>query len=310
MREKISVIVPVYNVEKYLSKCLDSIMTQTYKNLEIILVNDGSTDTSPDICEQYRCKDERITVIYQNNKGLSGARNTGIAYASGELLLFVDSDDYILPNMIEALYARLKKDHTEMAVCSFEYVDECGNKVCRQLSRQCEMKDEILSKNEMFHKISHKTPGYWYYVISWGKLFRKSIFEQYRFPDGKLHEDEFAIHHIIDKVTSVSIIEERLYMYLQRTGSIMNNNYTLKRLDAMDAFLDRADFYKQKQDLYLCRDALKAAYEVLAGMLLAVKDSEYQKQDLKKAVLFLSGKLICNMELRGFKLLLLYLKTR
>lgn len=309
MREKISVIIPVYNVENYLEKCIDSIIMQTYKNLEIILVNDGSTDTSPEICEHYKIRDERITIIHQKNKGLSGARNTGIEHASGEFLLFVDSDDYILPNMIETLYTRLKMDKTEMAICSFEYVDENGNKVCEQLSRQCEMKNEILGKNEMFHKISHKTPGYWYYVISCGKLYRKYIFEQYRFPEGRIHEDEFAIHHIIDKVTNVSIVEERLYMYLQRTGSIMNNNDTLKRLDAMDAFLDRADFYKKKREPCLSRDALKAAYDVLAGMLLSASKSEYRKHDLKKAVMFLSLKLICNKELRGFKLLILYLKS-
>ena len=310
MREKISVIVPVYNVETYLPKCVDSIMTQTYQNLEIILINDGSTDTSPEICEHYKGLDERIAVIHQDNRGLSGARNTGIAYASGEFLLFVDSDDYIMPDMIETLYVRLKQDNTEMAVCSFEYVDEDGNNVCGHLSRQCEMKNEILNKNEMFHKISHKTSGYWYYVTSWGKLYRRCIFEQYRFPEGRLHEDEFAIHHIIDNVTNVSVIEERLYMYLQRTGSIMNNNYSLKRLDAMDAFIDRADFYKQKQESYLSRDALKAAYEVLAGMLLSTNNSNYRKQDLKKSVMYLSRKLICNAELRGFKLLALYLKSK
>lgn len=214
--ELISVIVPIYNVEKYLEKCVNSILKQTYVNLEIILVNDGSPDRCPEICEKLKKSDARIKVIHQKNGGLSRARNTGIDSAIGKYLVFVDSDDTIEPELVEKLYRCVKKYGVKMAVCGRKYVFEDGktvNKVPCGIEEIFDFKDAIREMNKFFL----------FDMSATSKIFTKELFSNIRFPEGKLSEDYFIMYKLIDLSQKVAYISDPLYNYLQRTNSISRN---------------------------------------------------------------------------------------
>ena len=259
----ISVVVPVYNVEKYLGRCVDSIINQTYANLEIILVDDGSTDNSGKICDDYLNKDNRIHVIHKVNGGLSDARNTGIDESKGEYILFVDSDDYISNRMVEALCKSMLENESDLALCNFTYVDERGNAL-QDKNKYSPIKNEVLTSYDALRRISG-FPGSWYYVVAWNKLYKKELFNNIKFPYGKCHEDEFIVHKIFDKCNTISCVEERLYFYVQRTDSIMNQKYSIKRLDGAEACAERTKYFLEKKEYRFASKALSAGMSVLAG---------------------------------------------
>lgn len=243
MNDLISVIVPVYNVEKYLRRCIDSIVNQSYTNLDIILVDDGSTDKSGLICDEYEKADSRITVIHKENGGLSDARNTGIEESNGIYLCFIDSDDYIMPDMINKLYNALTINNADISLCNFLYVDENEDEI-RYRNEDLPIQDEVLNKSDVMNKMAIEK--YWYYIIACNKLYKKELFLQIRFPYGKQHEDEFVAHLIFDKCERIACIKEPLYNYVQRDNSIMGRSINIKRLDAAEAFLNRAEFAVKK----------------------------------------------------------------
>ena len=246
MKDIISVIVPVYKVEKYLQRCIESIINQTYKNLEIILIDDGSPDNCGIICDEYAKKDNRIKVIHKENGGLSDARNAGLDIATGEYIAFIDSDDYIALNMFETLHSLMIKDNSDIALCSYMYIDENGKKI-ESLNKQNPIKNEILSSFEALKKIGeHKS---WYFVVAWNKLYKKEIFNNLRFPYGKINEDEFIIHKVFGKSKSISCVESMLYYYVQRSDSIMKQNYSIKNLALVEAYVDRA-IYLYENDFF------------------------------------------------------------
>lgn len=214
--ELISVIVPIYNVEKYLENCVNSILNQTYDNLEIILVDDGSPDRCPELCDKFAMLDNRIRVIHQQNGGLSKARNSGIDVARGKYLVFVDSDDTIENELIRKLYICLKKYNCKMAACSRNYVFEDGHIICKtpkDIDRVFEFEEAIKEMNtfELFD------------MSAWAKIYNRELFETIRFPEGKLSEDYFVMFKLIDLAHRVAYISEPLYNYLQRTSSISRN---------------------------------------------------------------------------------------
>lgn len=216
--EKISVIIPIYNVEKYLERCLNSVIEQTYKNLEIILVDDGSPDGCAQICDIYKKKDERILVIHQKNKGLSGARNAGLDIATGKFVCFIDSDDYIDKNMIEILYKNLKHTNSDISICGFEQIDE-DEKINKKEKQNNNIK--ILNKREGLKElIYHK---YGLDIVTWNKLYKISLFDKIKFPQGKIYEDFATIPFLIDQSSNICVTDEKLYYYVQRKGSINNN---------------------------------------------------------------------------------------
>ena len=178
----ISVIVPVYNVDKYLAKCVESIIQQTYKNLEIILVNDGSQDNSAAICEHYRHKDVRITVIHQENKGISVARNRGLDIATGALLSFIDSDDFIHPRMFETLKKFMDSTNADISMCNYQAVFENQSPVQCQVATpgHCTF-DNIEALKRYFSKDHFKM------VVVWNKLYKSHLYATVRFPEGKFH---------------------------------------------------------------------------------------------------------------------------
>lgn len=237
----ISVIVPVYKVEKYINRCVESIINQSYTNLEIILIDDGSPDSCGQICDQYAEKDSRIKVVHQDNSGLSGARNTGIDMAQGEYIGFVDSDDYIHPRMYELLYEGIKRHKAELVICGFKYVVSEGYDI-EELHDISTLKTVLVEKliDDIYKHKGKKT------VVAWNKLYNKRLFENYRYPVGKVHEDEFAVHHLLGMISFAVQLNEELYYYYQRSDSIVGQGYSVKTLDRLSAYEDRLRYYKSK----------------------------------------------------------------
>lgn len=235
-KDLISVIVPVYKVEQYLNKCIESIVSQTYQNMEIILVDDGSPDLCPGICDEWAERDERIRVIHKENGGLSDARNTGIENAHGNYLVFVDSDDYVDRTMIEKLYVRIIDDHSELALCGIYGVDYGG-----RIEPISDLETSVWDQNDFwdnFYKNSNVP-----LVVAWNKLYSSGLFEEERYDTGKIHEDEFIIHRLIVQCKQISVISDRLYYYVQRQGSITKQENPLQRFDAVEAFLKRSRWF-------------------------------------------------------------------
>lgn len=250
----ISIIVPVYKVEKYLKKCVESILAQTYKNFELILIDDGSPDNCPDLCDEFAQHDSRITVIHKKNGGLSEARNAGLDIARGEYIGFVDSDDYISPNMYELLLNKIVLTKADMAVCNYKYVNEQYQSI-EYRNNNMPIKNEVLETDEYLNRLIGKCG--WYYVPAWNKLYCKNIFDNIRFPKGKQHEDEFLIHRIVYECNHIVCLRQSLYNYVQRSSSIMNQKFNPKNMDYGDALIDRYFFSCLSRNAVLKLDTVK-----------------------------------------------------
>lgn len=237
MGEKISVIVPIYNVEQYLRRCIDSIINQTYKNLEIILVDDGSPDNCGQICDDYAKKETRIKVIHKKNGGLSDARNAGLEVCTGDFISFVDSDDWIELNTYEIMMKSMNEYNADMVVSNINYVYK--DKV---ESKYSEGKIRCFNKEEAMKELIKD--GLVQAVV-WNKLYKSNLIDNLRFKVRKLNEDEFFTYKICAKAERIVYIPEALYQYRQREDSIMGA-YSLKRLDSVDAIYERLQFIKNK----------------------------------------------------------------
>ena len=237
--ELISVIVPVYKVEPYLDKCISSIANQTYRNLEIILVDDGSPDNCPAMCDAWAEKDSRIRVIHKPNGGLSDARNAGMAVATGGLMAFVDSDDWIAPDMYEHLYQRLAQDNSDIAACGVQMVWEDGTS-SRMLTKEGNC---VLNQEETMRAIIEES---WLKQPVWYKIYKTELVRDILFPVGKYHEDVFWSYQAVGRAQRVSVSDHIGYYYLQRSGSIMGEGYSLKRLDAVEAKVQRCAYIQER----------------------------------------------------------------
>ena len=236
---KVSIIVTVYKVEPYLDKCVSSIVNQTYTNLEIILVDDGSPDNCSAKCDVWAKKDSRIRVIHKPNGGLSDARNAGMAVATGELMAFVDSDDWIAPDMYEHLYQRLTEDDSDIAVCGVQMVweDETTPRLLTCAG------DCILSHEEAMRALIEES---WLKQPVWYKLYKTALVRDILFPKGKYHEDVFWSYQAVGRAKKVSVSDRIGYYYLQRGGSIMGEGYSVKRLDAIEAKEQRCAYMRKR----------------------------------------------------------------
>ena len=238
--ELISIIVPIYNVEQYLEECINSIINQTYKNLEIILVDDGSTDNSSKKCDEWKKKDKRIKVIHKQNGGLSDARNVGIINSSGSYLTFIDSDDTVNIHMIEVQYKNLIEYNADISIC--DYVIYTDGK--RTINYREEVSNNKIVTSEgidIFNNLfNEKMP---ITTLSHNKLFKKEIFEKVRFPKGRVHEDVFTIHHILGEAKKIVYSEAKTYYYrCCRKGSI-TSTFSVKELDGLEGLKDRMNYF-------------------------------------------------------------------
>lgn len=247
----VSIIVPVYNVEKYLKKCIQSIINQTYKNLEIILVDDGSSDNSGKICDEFAQKDNRIKVIHKTNGGLSDARNAGLDIMSGEWVSFVDSDDFVDKFHIENLYLQAIKNNSDICVCGFKIVNE-DYKTIRSI--KVNISDSLNGNLAFKYSLNSKIdPSFC------NKIFKSSLFKNARFVNGICYEDRELIHRIFYKVDRVSFLDSESYFYLERVGSTMNHINKKKIddrfivIDYIEKFLKNKNiFEKYKKEFIIC----------------------------------------------------------
>lgn len=238
----ISIIVPVYNVEKYISRCIESILCQTFTNFELILVDDGSPDNSVSICEKYMEKDARVSLIHKENGGLSSARNAGIDSAKGEYMLFVDGDDVIHPKTLEILYSNLKDSNAQISIGNF-----CRFHSNRELDFQIKKEDirSTYAGMQILEKLYDRNDAS-RYVSACGKLIKRSLFENVCFPVGRLFEDEFTTYLLYYKAHKVSVTEKVLYYYFVNDEGITRNLTIQKYFDEYDAQWQRILFYKEK----------------------------------------------------------------
>lgn len=306
----ISVVVPIYNVEKFLYRCIMSVICQNYSNLEIILVDDGSTDGCSQICDELADKDERIKVIHKPNGGLSSARNAGISAATGEYIMLVDSDDYIDSRMARYLLELILKDHTDLAICSFQYVDESGNETRKDLMAYCPLKNGILNNVELLGLINTNVSGYWFYSVAWNKLYKADILKKIKHPENRVFEDEFVIHRLFDSIDRASVSDKCLYMYTQRTGSLTNTiDYTsLKKMDFLYALQDRYRFFKARGYDKYAYDTADLMYTVF----IKITDGAFKrKKDFftyLAEMLKISLVLLRELSIKGIKLPLVYFR--
>lgn len=268
MNPLISVIVPIYNVEKYLARCVDSIVNQTYKNLEIILVDDGTPDRCPQMCDDYAEKDSRIKVVHKKNGGLSDARNAGMAVATGEYISFIDSDDYVSDDFFECLLDVMNKENSDIAECSVvkfyedNHFDEFNDDLLEKTYDAQDAMSALIAENPFHQHV-------------WNKLYKTELVKDIPYAVGKLNEDEFWTYQVFGRANKVSKLNKTMYYYFQRNSSIMGVGYNIRRLDALEGKANRQKYIENnfpelstqaKIDLYgSCMFAYQSVLKFMSG---------------------------------------------
>lgn len=263
----VSVIVPVYNVGKYVGKCLRSLLQQSYGRVEIIVVDDGSTDESGKICDDLAQNEPRMRVFHKKNGGLSSARNFGIAKARGEWLAFVDSDDYVRKNFISELYNAVLIEQAEVAVVGFDDIKP---------------KKEAMSGKDAVVKLLVGQENI--DIVTWNKIYKKSLFEGVKFPEGEKHEDSLTTYKILAKAEKVAYVPESLYVYRKREGSIMNEADEAERLETRErAAKEAIEYFADNGDL---KDAAKvslllAKYAYIDAAVRGEIEKKYYSENMR-----------------------------
>ena len=243
-KDKISVVVPIYNVEKYLERCINSIIKQTYKNLEIILVDDGSTDNSGKIADKYKKIDDRIKVIHKNNGGLSDARNKGIRMASGKYISFIDSDDYIAEDMISYLYKLIKDNNSEISICNFQQFSS--------IEEIKDSKDFNIDKSDIYNYTGVEMlqillkGNISYGDYAWNKLYMLNLFNNIQYPIGKKMEDIGTTYKLYYNSKKVTIGTEKKYFYYKRSDSILGKNDIKVYQDKLELSIERIEWLQER----------------------------------------------------------------
>lgn len=233
---KISVVIPVYKVEDYLMRCIDSVINQSYRDFDLILVDDGSPDQCGNICDRYAQQDHRVTVIHQKNGGLSAARNAGIEWAlknsDSEWITYIDSDDWVHPCYLEYLYNAVKQTGCSVAIGGFDRMTG------EHYSWEYNCKDVKVVQTEQFYA-ENKVWG----TVAWGKLYKKSDFAVLRYPHGLIHEDEFTTYKVLFQYEEVAVVDIPLYAYYQNPQSIMGSKWSPKHISEADAMLQQYQYF-------------------------------------------------------------------
>lgn len=299
----ISIVVPVYKVEKYLNNCIKSILMQTYENLEVILVDDGSPDSCPQLCDALAKQDNRVKVIHKKNGGLSDARNVGLEISKGKYITFVDSDDFISNDMIEILYNMCINLQADFAMCQKLDCDEEDtinsvefdvSEIKYKTFENAEKMNAYLATNEIE-------------TTAWKKLYKSTLIKQFRFPKGKIHEDAFTTYRIIDKAEKIAVTNRIGYYYRNNPQSIMNSGFSLNRLHAIEAKLEQLSFIEAKypslykfaaaEVIYACNYclkemALKSYYDQSIENKIQLFYRKYVRYYIMRNNVSLSGKVV------------------
>ena len=222
----VSVIIPVYDVADYLQEALDSVIRQTYNNLEILIVDDGSTDGSGEICDRYALNDHRIIVFHQENKGLSAARNVGLDHATGDVIAFLDSDDAFRINAIETMVGEMQEYKADIVVCGFVWCGTLGRMAPIQVDGK---KIDVINTEEAFKRIIERKIE----TAPWNRLYKKRIWEELRFPEGRVYEGTYTVFDVFSQARRIVISDKKLVMHRKRPGSICNT-YSVKNIEDSD----------------------------------------------------------------------------
>ena len=270
----ITIVIPIYNVENYLHKCVTSVINQTYTNLEIILVDDGSPDKCGEICDEYEKLDKRIKVIHKTNGGLSDARNAGIDIATGKYISFIDSDDYIDQDYVEFLYNQISKYNTRMAICSHRVLYDTGKIIEKQTDEV-----SILDSKTVLERILYDED---IDLSTWAKLYDINLFKDIRFPKGRLYEDSATTYLLIDQCKKISIESKSKYNYVIRRSSITNNKFTAKKMDLITSTEEMADYIITKYPDLKSAAERRVMYSYLSTLSQLVNDEKSHFEEEKK----------------------------
>lgn len=275
MQPLVSIIIPVYNVEKYLHKCVDSVLGQTYANIEVYLIDDGSTDSSGKICDEYLKKDNRIKVIHKENGGQGSARNMALDVCKGEYIAFVDSDDYIKSNMIETMVKSIIKTCSDLGICG--YIIDTG---IRRTESSTYLNETVFNNEELMKEYVYTSN---IYTVLWNKIYSKKLFNDIRFPKFRAHEDAFIMHRILGQCRRAVHVGKCLYVQFIREGSTEQSAFSDKKLKLLDCADDLADYYKNNfPDLYYLvaykkvNDIAVLMYNISAKFCFRKNKSDYK----------------------------------
>lgn len=243
----ISVIVPVYNVEKYLNKCIDSILSQKLSNYELLLIDDGSTDSSSEICKTFALQDHRIKYFRKENGGLSDARNFGIERAVAKYIVFIDSDDYIDSDYLVSLYTAIVNNDADVAMCGFKFVNDKYDLIDRVSVSDFEEDKKVISGKNLLRNVFKKNGHV--FVVVWNKIYKRKLFDTVKFEKGRLYEDEYINFKLFWNVQKIALVDKQNYNYVQRNGSIKISKISKKKIiDIFEIYQRRMEFYKLKDD--------------------------------------------------------------
>ena len=300
MEPLISIIVPIYRVDKYLEGCIESIENQLYFNLEIILIDDGSPDSSPGICDTWTKADLRILTIHKRNGGLSDARNYGMQVATGDYIAFVDSDDIIADSFISALYNAIDSTGASLSACE---VENFSKEESLPIKQNDNVKVDTFNSEQA---LSQLIQGEGFRAVAWNKLYKSSLLENERFEFGKLHEDEFFTYRILDKCEVLAFVSVPLYKYRQREGSIMTVK-TSKHMDSLEAGFQRLSFFKDNYPSLYKIDKVTFCIGCASFYSQALNHSTRKTEQIKKQIINYRKKVHFTLkELLGMDLKQLY----
>lgn len=288
MKELVSVIIPVYKVEAYLERCVDSVLAQTYENLEILLVDDGSPDGCPALCDKYAAADSRVRVIHQENMGLSGARNAGIDQAQGSYLSFIDSDDYVAPDFIESLYEACVSTGSQLSLCRWMYVhgeelprEEAKKAGCKTTEDGGEDGLRVYSRRELMEMLYD--PDGAYFVVAWNKLYRRELFGEIRYPLGQIHEDEATTYKLFHRAAQGAFVDRPLYGYFVAPTSI-TRGFNPRRLDWITGVKERLDFFEKNGYTWLMPQALQAFADGMIDIYFGLVDYQPENREDRQRI--------------------------
>lgn len=275
----ISIIIPVYNVEKFIDRCIKSVINQTYTNLEIILVDDGSPDNCGNICEEYANQDSRIKVIHKENGGLSDARNVGINSATGKYITFIDSDDFVELDYIEYLYGLIQKYNVNMSFCRYNVCYENRKPQLKTLSKECKY-----SKMQAYKEILYAKN---FEVSAWAKMYLTEHFKDIYYPKGKIFEDNDTTYKLVDKNEFIAVGFESKYNYMIRTESITKKEFTEKQLYLIEASDNMCNYLSKYEQLRkaILRKRCVARISTFNRMINASNRNRKEEERLRKEIL-------------------------
>lgn len=262
MDDLISVIVPVYNAAAYIERCVKSIQNQTYTHFELILVNDGSTDNSLEICKTLASQDERIVVLDRPNGGASAARNTGLAHMRGQYIVFADSDDYVSPSYLENLHRAAEQGDYDIVQCNLESTFDMDKRLEKVLYRQTDVKE--VTKKQALNERKYK-------VSVWGKIYCSHIFKDFRFQEGIIYEDDASYYIFVDRAHRLAVLDETLYYYYMSENSVMRNDKKDKSTAFIGIYEDRIRYFRERNN----QELLDGSYDRFCLVLMLNLSASY-----------------------------------